>query len=1078
MRKLYYILLIIQTINLNGQWHADSFNVVASWDWESQNLGTFTWSEGKAYFPYYETLHKLTENSAVVELSDGSDGDGGTSKALQVYFDAFTHGLIYPEHGIKLFTYIDAAHTQYDELYFTYDIMYRPGTQFASSGKMPSMIVGEDWGDADDPHSLPRRDEGARLGVRWSGSGMTDEAPWVRDLSPELRTYFYIHNFAKDPYDFDHDGYYGVEEGTILGAGIFKNPEDTKQNYEINAIPQKWINVTQRIVCNSVNPFPDPGDSNGIFEAYINGKLAYVNDTLIVRDTISNGVKIMRLYFDWGGAGDRFKTIQDEWVAIDNIRLWTYADIVTSVKKGRNANTWGHELNLPSSWSNATEISGIVDNKDIHSPSIPENIQVIGLTENTISIKWNAALDNVNVTGYRIFVNDELIEATASTNYELTGLSPDTEYTIKITAIDAAGNESNQSDPVKVTTKYQDNEPPTIPQEITVIGLTESSIGITWIESLDNVSVSGYNIFLNGEKKGTSINNYYLISGLTPRTQYEISVSAFDIEGNESAQSNAIKVTTEEPDELAPTAPTGLSAVNVSERSISLIWNASSDNVSVAGYHIMANGLRRGTSSSNSFQMTQLNPGIEYKISVSAYDAAGSESPPSNQIIINTINPDITVRPTMPEIELVDINKNSNSVDAVSEVKSFGYIELQDYGILIAEESDDILNGSVFYGLPDNTSIINDKRVLDRLEVMYDFSENEGSLIHNITNKTSGNIDLHIERELNSIWQKGQGLKVLANTIISSDKSVKDLIDILKQTGEISVETWVKSSNVNQAGPASIVSFSKDDNERIFTLGQNGNLSYFDYVLGFNTLFNETDGTTEIVTSENFVHPGLHHIIFTRDRNGREKLYINGLENYSGISEGDLFSMDSGYKLVLANEITGEKPWLGTYYLLAIYSKALSYQEVNQNYKAGFGTLKFTSALSDLEPNVQYSISPFVRTDQGIVYGEAESIRIENIRIHEELQDKDTLLLAVFPNPSPGIFTVEFEDTGKSASSAIIHIADQSGQIMYVREFPLPSGTYTGQETFDLTGILKSKGFYSVIVIMGSKYSASKLIIT
>ena len=1046
IRKLFYILLIIQTINITGQFPADSFDVIFSQDFEDDETGWYSdwgddWPYNLGWFVNHDDTH--------IE-------EKGSTKAMRWDYPKGTANMV-DEHGGKFHSWFDALGTQYDEIYFSYDVMFKSGFDFVQSGKTPNLNIGERW---ETDHSYPYYDEGASAAIRWSSD---------KSYTTRGRYFFYIYSHNKTR----------VVDGELVQGtwGIpWSDPDNPENTWWIHPTEEEWINITIRVVMNSVNAPPEYGDKNGIFEAYVNGKYAAGVDTVIWRNYDTIGVKLMKIYSQFGGIGEMFETTRDEWILLDNFRAWVYDESVEGVPRGRETSSWGRRLNLLPSWSNTTEISGIVDSKDIHSPSVPANIQVIGLTENTISIKWNAATDNVNVTGYRIFVNDELIDATASTNCEVNGLSPGTEYSIKITAIDAAGNESNHSDPVKVTTKHQDNEPPSIPQGVMLTGLTESSISLTWEESIDDVSVSGYHIFLDGEMKGTSINNQYLISNLSPDTQYEITVSAFDTKGNISAQSDPIYATTKKPDEIPPTAPTGLSADNITENSIHLVWNPSSDNNSVRGYHITANGLRRGTSFSNSHQMEQLNPGIEYKISVSAYDDAGNESLPSNQILVSTINPDESVQPSLPEIELVELKKNINTVSTISEVKSFGYTEMQDYGVIISEESEEILNGSVIYGSSDSTSILNDQRVTDGLEALYNFSENEGTIIYDITKNRNGP-ELHIERELNTIWQRGQGLKVLDNTIIASDGSFNNLINTLKESGEITIETWVKSSIVNQKAPASIVSFSNANNERFFALGQNGNLASYNYIFGFNTLDNETEDTAEIVYGENFVHSGLHHIIFTRDHNGGEKLYINGLENYSGVREGNLFSMDSACELVLANEITGEKPWLGTYYLLAIYSKSLSYQEVDQNYKAGFGTLQFESALVDFEPNVQYHISPFVRTDQGIVYGKAESFMIENIRIHEEIQDKDTLLMAVFPNPSSGIFTVEFEDTGKSSSSAIIHIADQSGQIKYIEEYDLPAGMYSGTKTLNLNGISNRKGFYSVIVIMGSKSAARKLII-
>jgi len=236
------------------------------------------------------------------------------------------------------------------------------------------------------------------------------------------------------------------------------------------------------------------------------------------------------------------------------------------------------------------------------------------------------------------------------------------------------------------------------------------------------------------------------------------------------------------------------------------------------------------------------------------------------------------------------------------------------------------------------------------------------------------------------------------------------------------------------------------------------------------------NGIPEIVTNQSYVNPGLHHVVYTRDVSGNEKLYVNGFENYAGTREGDL-NWDSGYELALANEITGDRPWLGTYYLVAIYGKSLSYKEVARNFEAGLGTFQYKSEVLGLTPNLTYFISPFVRTDQGVVYGDVESVRIENLRIGQLNEAQDTLLMAVFPNPSNGEFTVEFEDTEKTTSSAILQIADQSGQIMFAKRYDLPADIYAWEDTLNLSDVLRNRGIYSVIVIMGSKSASRKLII-
>lgn len=90
------------------------------------------------------------------------------------------------------------------------------------------------------------------------------------------------------------------------------------------------------------------------------------------------------------------------------------------------------------------------------------------------------------------------------------------------------------------------------------------------------------------------------------------------------------------PDSQAPTAPTNLAASGTTSSSTSLNWTASTDNIGVTGYNINVNGSNVATSATNSFSLTGLNPSTTYSIYVTAYDAAGNVSGPSNTISVTT----------------------------------------------------------------------------------------------------------------------------------------------------------------------------------------------------------------------------------------------------------------------------------------------------------------------------------------------------------------------------------------------------------------------------------------------------------
>jgi len=79
----------------------------------------------------------------------------------------------------------------------------------------------------------------------------------------------------------------------------------------------------------------------------------------------------------------------------------------------------------------------------------------------------------------------------------------------------------------------------------------------------------------------------------------------------------------------------------------------------------------------------------------------------------------------------------------------------------------------------------------------------------------------------------------------------------------------------------------------------------------------------------------LTHVIYTRDSaDDTVNLYINGVPAASDVRGGDLSNWEY-FELALGNELTGDRPWLGELYLVAIYDTALTSLEVEQNYLIG-----------------------------------------------------------------------------------------------------------------------------------------------
>jgi hypothetical protein len=93
----------------------------------------------------------------------------------------------------------------------------------------------------------------------------------------------------------------------------------------------------------------------------------------------------------------------------------------------------------------------------------------------------------------------------------------------------------------------------------------------------------------------------------------------------------------ESEDNEPPTIPGGLTASDISSNEINLDWNVSTDNTAVTGYEIYRDGSLIGASPTNSYQDTNLTPSTTYTYTVSAYDAAGNISNPSNGLTATTL---------------------------------------------------------------------------------------------------------------------------------------------------------------------------------------------------------------------------------------------------------------------------------------------------------------------------------------------------------------------------------------------------------------------------------------------------------
>ena len=186
-----------------------------------------------------------------------------------------------------------------------------------------------------------------------------------------------------------------------------------------------------------------------------------------------------------------------------------------------------------------------------------------------------------------------------------------------------------------------DTTPPSPPDGLHATTVTPVLVSLAWQAGADAESgISHYRVYRDGAYRGQTAGLSYNDTTVVPGTGYAYRVSAVNGAGLESAATDELTVNTPA-DPEPPAPPTGLQAQTLSSTSIGLQWQAATDNVAVAYYRIYRNGALVGQTNATAFTDTGLDPSTDYTYRVSAVDAAGHESPPSDSATARTSDPSV-----------------------------------------------------------------------------------------------------------------------------------------------------------------------------------------------------------------------------------------------------------------------------------------------------------------------------------------------------------------------------------------------------------------------------------------------------
>ncbi|PLX22349.1 MAG: hypothetical protein C0599_06560 [Salinivirgaceae bacterium] len=238
---------------------------------------------------------------------------------------------------------------------------------------------------------------------------------------------------------------------------------------------------------------------------------------------------------------------------------------------------------------------------------------------------YNKALEIANFTGQSVSLSNYSIfkqaNGAGSWSYELSlsGTLNDGEVYV-IAYSSASSTVTNVADLVTTSSAltFNGNDP---------VALFKNGTLIDAVGTFNSTSYFGANVTLVRNSDVTSPNTTYTTSEWTSYSSDEFSyLGSHTIDGGV------------EEDTQAPTAPTSLTASNVTQTTLSLSWNASSDNVGVTGYYVYKNGTYVTTVTSASYNVSGLLASTSYNFYVKAKDEAGNTSSASNTAYVTTMD--------------------------------------------------------------------------------------------------------------------------------------------------------------------------------------------------------------------------------------------------------------------------------------------------------------------------------------------------------------------------------------------------------------------------------------------------------
>ncbi|WP_283641278.1 GEVED domain-containing protein [Mesonia mobilis] len=353
-----------------------------------------------------------------------------------------------------------------------------------------------------------------------------------------------------------------------------------------------------------------------------------------------------------------------------------------------------HKGSLSSGSQNYSLIlTGITEEAVVCEATTPANVSVSGVGSTSAIVSYDAVTGATYELRYReTGTSSWTVQSASATSATLTGLTSETSYEVQVRSVCNDGSTSNYSSTKTFTTSevqlnYCGSQGNNVNDEYisrVQLGSIDNSSGAgngysdftnlstslsknvsstisitpTWTGTQYNEAYSvwidynqdgdfndaGEQVFTRSATQNSPVSGSFTVpsSALEGATRMRVSMkyngipTACESFSYGEVEDYTVTISGGTADTEAPSAPTNLSANNVTETTVDLSWNASSDNVGVTGYDVYQGSSLLGSATGTTAQITGLTANTSYSFYVEAKDAEGNISAASNTVSVTT----------------------------------------------------------------------------------------------------------------------------------------------------------------------------------------------------------------------------------------------------------------------------------------------------------------------------------------------------------------------------------------------------------------------------------------------------------